>query len=175
MEITGSIDEIARFKQTCIGIVFEGEQAQLDFKTIKPMPDFPDDDKASEYPPSLKWASEHWGTKWNACHFQVTRDEPDRYHCVFDTAWSPPVGIWKKLGEMFPALDFVLSGYEPLMDFAFRGTIKTGKLELLDAPVIWETVDPKTGKIVSGTQEDVDAVLAGGGGGVSTRAGEVQK
>jgi hypothetical protein len=171
MEITGSIDEITRFKQTCIRTVFEGEQAQLDFKAIIPMPDFPADDGATR-PAWLEWACKHWGTKWNACHFHVIRDEPDRYECVFNTAWSPPIGVWEKLGAMFPALDFSLNGHEPNMDFAFRGTIRGGKLELLNVPVIWETVDPKTGETISGTMEDVEAVLGGHGGTVSARAGE---
>jgi hypothetical protein len=177
MEITGSIDEIVRFKQTCIRIAFEGEQAQLDFNAIKPMPDFGDGEKLnpnSIFPAWYDWACEHWGTKWNACGFHVTSDESGRYVCHFDTAWSPPVPIWEKLGKMFPALDFVLSGYEPNMDFAFRGTIKDGKLVLLDAPVIWETIDPKTGETISGTRDEVEDALGENPGVVmvSTRAGE---
>ena len=38
MKITGPISEISRFKQTCI--VYENEQARLDFNAIDPMPDF---------------------------------------------------------------------------------------------------------------------------------------
>jgi hypothetical protein len=96
-----------------------------------------------------------------ASFFHAWRDEPGRYECDFDTRWTPPFYIWEKLGEMFPALDFSVSGYEPLTDFALRGTIKDGKLEfeLLDEPVIWKTVDPKTGETVSGTLEEIGAVL----------------
>jgi hypothetical protein len=178
MEITGAITEIARFKQTCVRTVFEGEQAQFDFNAVNPMPSVFDRQRAFEarsleatgFAHGNDWASKHWGTKWNALHFQVIRDEPDRYECVFDTAWSPPIGVWEKLSEMFPALDFALSGHEPLMDFAFRGTIKDGKIELLDVPVIWETIDPKTGETISGTQEEVEAVLGERGGIVRTSA-----
>jgi hypothetical protein len=42
---------------------------------------------------------------------------------------------------MFPTLDFSLSGYDLLNDWGFRGTIRDGKLELLDARLIWETID----------------------------------
>jgi len=87
----------------------------------------------------------------------VCCDEPGRYECHFDTRWSPPVGIWEKLGEMFPALDFSLSGYDFLEGWGFRGTIRDGKLELLEVPLIW--VNPKTGKTASGTMEEADAVL----------------
>lgn len=162
MNITGSIDDIARFKQTCIGVVFEGEQAQVDFNKIIPLPTGTD----------AKCA--HWGTRTNAINFWVERDEGGHYNCGFDTPLGPPVPIWEKLGEMFPALNFSLSGVEPLVDFAFRGTIENGKLELLNVPTIWETVDPKTGETVSGTREEVEAVLCKGGVVfLSTRAGEV--
>ena len=65
-----------------------------------------------------------------------------------------------------------MSGYEALMDFAFRGTIRDGKLELRDVPVMWEAIDPKTGKTVSGTREDSDAALGERSGWVTMRAGE---
>jgi hypothetical protein len=53
--------------------------------------------------------------------------------------------------------------------------LRHGKLELLDAPVIWETVDPKTGKTVSGTREEIDAVLGERGGRASSRAGRPER
>ena len=190
MTITGSVDEIARFKQTCLRRVAHEDGPALDFEAIKPMPGifyddpgqilFPDPD-APKYREQVErqkafeaqaleatgsahagdWACEHWGTRGNAYFFHVCCDEPGRYKCHFDTRWTPPLYIWEKLGEMFPALDFSVSGYEPLTDFALRGTIKDGKpeFELLDEPVIWKTVDPKTGETVSGTLEEIGAVL----------------
>jgi len=184
MTITGSVDEIARFKQTCLLAHKDGPT--LDFEAIKPMPGifyddpgqilFPDPDapknreqvetqkafeaqalEATGAAHAYDWACAHWGTPGIASFFHAWRDEPGRYECDFDTRWTPPLFIWEKLGEMFPALDFSVSGYEPLTDFALRGTIKDGKpeFELLDEPVIWETVDPKTGETVSGTLEEI--------------------
>jgi hypothetical protein len=184
MTITGSVDEIARFKQTCLLAHKDGPT--LDFEAIKPMPGifyddpgqilFPDPDapknreqvetqkafevqalEATGSAHAYDWACAHWGTPGIASFFHAWRDEPGRYECDFDTRWTPPLYIWEKLGEMFPALDFSVSGYEPLTDFALRGTIKDGKpeFELLDEPVIWETVDPKTGETVSGTLEEI--------------------
>jgi len=183
MEITGPNDEIARFKRTCV--VFAAEQAHLDFGAIVPMPGiFYDDPGETPDPDALKnrervetqkafearaleatgsahardWVCEHWGTDRWPSDFEVIRDEPNSYECKFVTAWTPPVGIWRKLGEMFPTLDFSLSGYDLLNSWGFRGAIRDGKLELLAVPVIFETVDPKTGKTVSGTCDEVFAV-----------------
>ena len=183
MEITGPNDEIARFKRTCV--VFAAEQAHLDFGAIVPMPGiFYDDPGETPDPDALKnrervetqkafearaleatgsahardWVCEHWGTDRWPSDFEVIRDEPNSYECKFVTVWTPPVGIWRKLGEMFPTLDFSLSGYDLLDSWGFRGAIRDGKLELLEVPVIFETVDPKTGKTVSGTCDEVFAV-----------------
>ena len=187
MTITGSVDEIVRFKQTCLLAHKDGPT--LDFEAIKPMPGifyddpgqilFPDPDapknreqvetqkafeaqalEATGAAHAYDWACAHWGTPGIASFFHAWRDEPGRYECDFDTRWTPPLYIWEKLGEMFPALDFSVSAYEPLADFALRGTIKDGKLELLDEPVIWKTITgAKTGETVSGTLEEIGAVL----------------
>jgi len=187
MTITGSVDEIVRFKQTCLLAHKDGPT--LDFEAIKPMPGifyddpgqilFPDPDapkyreqverqkafeaqalEATGSAHAYDWACAHWGTPGIPSFFHAWRDEPGRYECDFDTRWTPPLYIWEKLGEMFPALDFSVSAYEPLADFALRGTIKDGKLELLDEPVIWKTITgAKTGETVSGTLEEIGAVL----------------
>jgi hypothetical protein len=126
MEITGSSDEIARFKRTCV--VFAAEQAHLDFGAIVPMPGifeddpgitlFPDPDapknrervetqkafeaqalEATGSAHARDWACEHWGTDRHPWGFEVIRDEPNSYECHFVTAWTPPVPVWRKLGE----------------------------------------------------------------------------
>ena len=52
---------------------------------------------------------------------------------------------------MFPALEFSLSGGEPMMEFAFEGTIQGGKLELeCKHPCLLKPTDPKTGETISG-------------------------
>ena len=136
MTITGSVDEIVRFKQTCLLAHKDGPT--LDFEAIKPMPGifyddpgqilFPDPDapknreqvetqkafeaqalEATGAAHAYDWACAHWGTPGIASFFHAWRDEPGRYECDFDTRWTPPLFIWEKLGEMFPALDFSVS------------------------------------------------------------------
>jgi hypothetical protein len=38
----------------------------------------------------LDWASENWGTKWNAYSQLPIEQEHGRLRLVFETAWSPP-------------------------------------------------------------------------------------
>lgn len=102
------------------------------------------------------WQIANWGTKWGAC---ITTDDANTFECSFGTAWNPPVPVWKKLGEMFPTLTFELSGEEPNMDFAFRGTIHDGRLELRDVPIVWSAIDPKTGETISGSPDELEAAL----------------
>ena len=49
------------------------------------------------------WCIDNWGTKWNA--MDVLLDE-DNTLC-FDTAWSAPRPVIKKLAELFPAVSIV--------------------------------------------------------------------
>jgi hypothetical protein len=85
------------------------------------------------------------GHQWNACQSSFW-DEDDGFVCRFSTAWSVPVPVFEKLGEMFPALDFELDGEEILNDMAYEGSIKKGRLELRKVPFIHEVTDPKTGE-----------------------------
>ena len=104
MKITGPISEISRFKQTCI--VYENEQARLDFNAIDPMPDFSNNDALPYNDPRHKmgyhWRIKHWGTKWNASDFHVTVDAlpyNDAHKAEFD--WR--VEHW---GTKWNAYDF---------------------------------------------------------------------
>jgi hypothetical protein len=151
MKITGK--EIVRFKQTCM------RGGELDFDAINPMPlraILNDGIKAPTGCDNLwDWA---WSTK-SAVQFAVNRDEPDCFECCFDTANGAPVLVWNKLAELFPTLTFELSGNEPLNDWAFHGWIQNGEVLVQNVPLIWETVDPKTGERVRGTREEVEATL----------------
>ena len=57
------------------------------------------------------WRNHNWGTKWDIrgdCGNDIIDDD----HCtfIFQTAWSPPEPIVKKLQEMFPKLQ-IYGGY----------------------------------------------------------------
>jgi hypothetical protein len=114
MKITGTISEITRFKQTCIRTVSENKQAQLDFRAIM-------------------WPQENY---WGTSDVRVRVDAPGCYEFDFLTTYSPPVAVWEKMAEMFPALEFSLSGSGDQLEFVFEGAIRGGKLELWEVPVI---------------------------------------
>jgi len=64
-----------------------------------------------------EWCIENWGTKWGFCDPKLVGeyDYGDGKYCLqysFDTAWSPPIPLVKKMGEMFPELEFDLRYFE---------------------------------------------------------------
>jgi hypothetical protein len=55
------------------------------------------------------WRSANWGTKWNACDPQIEDPRSIEFHFLkitFDTAWSEPEPIFRKLIAAFPRLTF---------------------------------------------------------------------
>jgi hypothetical protein len=76
------------------------------------------------------WAIRNWGTKWNASDFKVITEEPGRYVCWFETAWSPPEPVYVKLAEMFPRLSFEISGGDDQFNFDFEATARGGTFNI---------------------------------------------
>lgn len=71
------------------------------------------------------WCGNNWGTKWDVGADEGTEKE-ERYglkatvvgneaNCSFDSAWSPPVGLYKKLDEL--GYKVHASYFEPGMAF----------------------------------------------------------
>lgn len=64
------------------------------------------------------WHVKNWGTKWDIEAEEVSEETDDRICFSFESAWSPPEAAIKKLGVMFPSLDFSLVYREDGMGFA---------------------------------------------------------
>ena len=66
------------------------------------------------------WNIQNWGTKWDitAESVDVGYEDSEQLELTFDTAWSPPEPICKRLREMFPDLSFSWFYDEPGMEFA---------------------------------------------------------
>lgn len=58
------------------------------------------------------WCNANWDTKWNATEAYMTSHPPTCIEYSFETAWSPPLKIIKKLASIFPKLTFHLEYYE---------------------------------------------------------------
>ena len=66
------------------------------------------------------WNCQNWGTKWDACNVEITRDDEDYLEICFDTAWSPAAPVIEKIRELYEDNDawtqvtclYELEGYE---------------------------------------------------------------
>ena len=74
--------------------VIKYEETVLSFETFIPLPVCGWD---------YNWCCKNWGTKWNC-------NEVEFYNGIysFNTAWSPPAPVIKRMGELFPKLTFHL-------------------------------------------------------------------
>lgn len=52
------------------------------------------------------WSRANWGTKWNAYGYDADYDYSQSDSLWFQTAWSAPHPILRKLSEMFPEIEF---------------------------------------------------------------------
>lgn len=58
------------------------------------------------------WCLDNWGTKWGMYDFGDIVNYQKSAAVFFSTAWSPPIPLIKKMGELFPDLQFTLRYYE---------------------------------------------------------------
>lgn len=74
-----------------------------------------------------EWCIKNWGTKWNFC--DVEREmRPRSIFYQFQTAWSPPKPLIKKLGEIYHEFRFSLKYYEGGMGFQGKYVVENGKV-----------------------------------------------
>ena len=89
VRVIGNAEKVKEFMD-----FVKSDEQDFDFEKIIPLPN-------GEW--DREWCIEKWDTKWNAC--RVVKDfDPqyeDQVEYTFDTAWSPPEGIFKKLKEKF--------------------------------------------------------------------------
>lgn len=58
------------------------------FSHIKPLPN-------DEW--NYEWCVSNWGTKWDACDMDYDQIDDNSVSFSFDTAWSPPIGVYEEL------------------------------------------------------------------------------
>ena len=104
------LEEMKQFAEECF------TEKELDFEKIIPYPESAPsrEDQPEDFMERLKhpfakwyndfgydWCIENWGTKWNACE-QVNVLGDEEINLDFQTAWSPPQGIYEKIQTRLP-------------------------------------------------------------------------
>ena len=77
--------------------------------------DFPDGTNDDRW---YEWNIQNWGTKWEIDKGSCDHLDENSFECEFETAWSPPEGIFYALREKYPDVDVSWFYDEPGMQFA---------------------------------------------------------
>ena len=64
------------------------------------------------------WCVDNWDTKWEASEVELDYEDSEILRVEFNTAWSPPEGVMRKLREKFPDVSFSCFFDEPGMEAA---------------------------------------------------------
>ncbi len=88
------------------------------FQHIKPMPEeLRDTTSPDDSPNWYDWSVSNWGTKWDACSMSWHQHDDHTVSFDFDTAWSPPFGIYEALAEQ----EFEVEAYYVEYGMMFAG------------------------------------------------------
>ena len=63
------------------------------------------------------WNRENWGTKWDVEAMADCEDNKS-IEIEFETAWGPPVAVFKHIKSKFPNLQISWYYHEPMMELA---------------------------------------------------------
>jgi len=120
LDVSGKKEDVQAFVENVKGkegTEFEGRE--FDFNHFIPQPEGLYDEKSEDniFPNWYNWNIENWGTKWNASvdDTMVMSDKdgfPYEYQYNMRTAWADPRPVIFKMIEMYPQLDFNISGEE---------------------------------------------------------------
>ena len=122
VEIYGEKEDIAKFVEECF-TDFKGTPV-LDFNKVMPEPDYNKPQKDGTHnngvqkelhdvmPDWWNWRNTNWGTKWNLVPdpegnltgYEVVGQDDGFIQLEFETAWSPPNGIYNEIWAKYPDL-----------------------------------------------------------------------
>lgn len=141
--IKGSKEQIEEVKDFLKGKYNDGTDHNIDFNKITPMPKWvfnenlssKDEKKYGKENCWLEWSIKNWGTKWNAYQSDL-KDEENIIR--FMTAWNGVPELMKKLGFIFPKLEFEYAWASE--DFGYT----VGLIKYKDTDILYENI-PKGG------------------------------
>jgi hypothetical protein len=99
--ITGPEADITHFLDHCFTVDEDGDAPEFDFDCIIPLPS---EDEC---------AGPHWGTRQNALETAFMDKRPDCLLLWISTASNIPEPVYRKLGELYPALYFFVMALDP--------------------------------------------------------------
>ena len=120
--IEGTKEDMAKFVEECF-TDFKGTPV-LDFNKVMPEPDYNKPQKDGTHnngvqkelhdvmPDWWNWRNTNWGTKWNLVPdpegnltgYEVVGQDDGFIQLEFETAWSPPNGIYNEIWAKYPDL-----------------------------------------------------------------------
>lgn len=87
------------------------------FHAVFPEPDLKDIEHDNIMPDWWVWRNRYWGTKWDTNdNFELEKEDDLSYLVSFDTAWSPPLGVYENMVKIWD-FDVKAYYYEPGCDF----------------------------------------------------------
>ena len=95
------------------------------------------------------FCNEEWGTKWDIAESYISDQTETSLYVAFDTAWSPPLPIYKKLEE----LGFTVIAYYYESGFSDCGKYESGSSEFYH-------IDGNSDWVVENIPSDIDAEFA---------------
>ena len=78
------------------------EMKDTEGRVIHTTYDFPDGKNDDRW---YDWNIINWGTKWEVSDVECDHWDGNSFECEFETAWSPPEGIYYALRQLFPDVD----------------------------------------------------------------------
>ena len=127
VNVTGDITELMKFKDYIdIEPTYAGDFNKFSFHSFITLPEGTDietyhgvhgnvgnEEVGREEVNWYVWNNANWETKWDACEVDIQSylDPSGNLHSyviTFNTAWSPPLPVFYKMSEMFPALKFYI-------------------------------------------------------------------
>lgn len=82
-----------------------------------------------------EWSNKNWGTKWNASDPAIIYDHTSpmmpgnrTVRITFETAWAPPMPVYKVLAKQFPNTNIYVTYNEPGVGFSGWAMYKGGEL-----------------------------------------------
>lgn len=160
IHLSGKDKDVEQFVENVKGSEKYGTTgAQFDFNHFIPQPDniyresISSDTRkeldAKGIPNWYDWNVKNWGTKWNAnvdCAFCLSSVEgfPTEYEYQMATAWADPRPVLHKMFEMYPDIDFTISGSEEADEYGIY--ISTSEDIYLEEEPIY--VNPNDGREV---------------------------